>query len=317
MRCPFLREAQVKSCRAAAYRKFIVRHPGQPDAERCSSASYVDCPVAKQHIEDSPSVDHCPFLHESLVQYCAAAPVPKFIPYSESELSRCTTGGYAYCELYAELEHAGSSPEPASDGRPVEPDPVVDGIPVPGRLWYTPNHLWLDVSADGTYHVGVDGFLARTLGAVDSLTFLTMSGLQRPAVVLSVHGVDLQLAFPAEISIRKANTYLRTNPSKLLADPYGSGWLFEGKKARPTSEECVPAGLIAGSDAPSWIGAEVKCLHRFVRELSEHPDARGNVWMADGGDVQHGVCQALGREEILRLYAAFFSSYTLRREASR
>jgi glycine cleavage system H lipoate-binding protein len=177
--------------------------------------------------------------------------------------------------------------------------------------------MWLDVSADGTYHVGVDGFLARTLGPIDGLTYVTLSGLQRPAVVFSVHGVDLQVVFPSEISIRKANTYLRTNPSKILSDPYGFGWLFEGKKARPTSDERVPAGLISGRDAAGWMSDEVEHLNRFVREVLERPDARGMVHMTDGGAPQEGLCQTLRREDILRLGNEFFSPYALRREASR
>ena len=103
MRCPFLREAQVKFCRASAYRKMIVRLAEQPEHERCSSREYVNCPAAKQHMEDRPSIDHCPFLHESLVQYCTAAAVTKYIPYTESVLSQCGTESHKYCELYLGL----------------------------------------------------------------------------------------------------------------------------------------------------------------------------------------------------------------------
>ena len=312
-RCPFLREAQVKSCRAAAFRKFIVRNAGQSEEERCSSPSYVDCPVAKRHSEDRPSVDHCPFLHESLVQYCAAAPIPTYIPYSELGLSLCSTGSHAYCELFAELEHAG----PPVDGTPDAPTSAALTVATPSRLFYAPNHLWLDVDADGTYHVGADGFLARAIGAIDELTYLTLSGLQRPAVVLSLRGVDIPLVFPAEMSIRKANTHLRTHPSKLLTDPYGAGWLFEGRKARPTSDESVPGGLIAGKDAPSWMESELGRLDRFVRSLAERPGEDGVIHMNDGGAPADGLCRVLPRTDVLRLANEFFSVVTSRQGVAR
>jgi hypothetical protein len=40
----------------------------------------------------APAVSgHCPFLGESLMQYCGAAPVAKMVPYSET----CPTGALA------------------------------------------------------------------------------------------------------------------------------------------------------------------------------------------------------------------------------
>jgi hypothetical protein len=58
----------------------IVKLPEQPDNERCSSPDYLNCPVSKQHHEERPLPDRCPFLHQSLVQYCAADSVTKYIP---------------------------------------------------------------------------------------------------------------------------------------------------------------------------------------------------------------------------------------------
>jgi len=103
MRCPLLREAQVRFCTASPYRKLIVRLPVKPEQERCSSAEYVLCSSARQHFEERPSADHCPFLQESLMQYCGAAAVPKFIPYSEAVASRCTGDGHNTCAAFAAL----------------------------------------------------------------------------------------------------------------------------------------------------------------------------------------------------------------------
>jgi hypothetical protein len=103
MRCPFLREVQVKFCQASPFRKMIVRLPEPTDGERCSSADFHGCPAAKQCCEDRPSFSRCPFLQESLVQFCAAASVAKYIPYSDLPGSCCGNGEHSHCGLYRSI----------------------------------------------------------------------------------------------------------------------------------------------------------------------------------------------------------------------
>jgi hypothetical protein len=101
MTCPFLKEAQVKYCRTSTVRKLIpLAQAGRAD-EKCTSAEHRTCKVfATQTTEEETPWGGCPFLRESLMQYCGAAPVTKFVPYSESLLSRCGTDSFRYCELY-------------------------------------------------------------------------------------------------------------------------------------------------------------------------------------------------------------------------
>ena len=105
MRCPFLREAQVKFCCASEFKKMIVRSQGDESNEICSSSAYAACPSVKQRHEELPSQAHCPFLQESLVQYCSGASVVKYVPYSDPSLSRCGTSSHRYCELFLMISH--------------------------------------------------------------------------------------------------------------------------------------------------------------------------------------------------------------------
>ena len=102
------------------------------------------------------ALETCPFLHESLMQYCAAASVTRLVPYSESLLSRCGNPSYRYCELYLQMAH------------PLPPAETVDGLPMPADLGYSANHMWLDTAAqaggDGVCYAGIDAFLSRMLG---------------------------------------------------------------------------------------------------------------------------------------------------------
>lgn len=315
MRCPFLREAQVKFCRASAYRKMIARLPGQPESERCTSRAYVNCPDAKQHHEEHPSLDHCPFLHESLVQYCSAASVTRYIPYSESVLAQCGTESHKYCELFLALAHPALDTNGLLPGvaRPEKKatDQTVEGIRIPANLWFSPNHMWLDSGTDGVLHLGIDGFMAKALGEIDRLTFLTTHGFCRPTVVVTVRGVDLHVAFPNELFITKANTYLRTNPSRLVSDPYGPGWLFEGTDTERSSGKRSPLyrGLTTGRKAVSWIKEEVRRMDDRAHAFASRPDINGAVMMADGGEFSTGLMQHLNREDILHLCNEFFSPF--------
>jgi glycine cleavage system H lipoate-binding protein len=315
MRCPFLREAQVKYCRTSAFRKMIVRVPGRPDTDRCASPDYVNCPAAQSHLESAGGSTQCPLLQEALTQYCGAAPVVKYIPYSEAELSNCGTESHKYCELYLSLAHPDHASLRAAATTPSMQEGstheyLIEGTRIPGWLYYTANHMWLDVSSDGVVHVGIDAFLARMLDSVEQISFVTLQGMQRPAVVLTVHGVDLQMVFPNAFRITKANLYLRTNPSTILTDPYTLGWLFEGSiKGHDSAslDTALKAGLVSGKRAAEWFYSEMNRMTQMAHAFSNARDQVGQVAMADGGSVQPGFMQLLTRDEMLRVFNEFFS----------
>ncbi len=309
MRCPFLREEQVKSCQAAPFRKSLARSTARVDLERCSSPDHASCPVAGQSHEAHPSPSRCPFLQESLVQFCAATPKATYVPWSSSPELRCGHGGHRYCELFA-----------AASGTPVgRPDALAEaertqevaGVPMPGWLWYTANHLWLDPGDDGVCHLGIDAFVVQLVGTVEALAFLTPGGAVRPAVVLTVCGVDLTLVFPKLLSIVSANTRLRSSLDRLSADPYGLGWLFEARlpadegRGRPVGGGPDPDGLRHGQAARDWMAHEVQRASAIVynRIVSRRGGAR---LAADGGRFTPGLLHQLDREEILRLLADLF-----------
>ena len=164
MTCPFLKEAQVKYCQTSPVRKLIpIAAAGRAD-EKCSSQEHLTCPVYRTQPVEQTASGHCPYLGESLMQYCGAAPVAKMIPYSESQLSRCGSDRFRYCELYLSMAHPGA---PAGD---------VDGIPLPDWLRYSANHMWLDIGEDGICHAGIDAFLSRALGQAERISYVWQRG---------------------------------------------------------------------------------------------------------------------------------------------
>jgi glycine cleavage system H lipoate-binding protein len=277
----------------------------------------VSCPAAASNLAGGTGDTRCPFLQDALMQYCAAASVRKYIPACDALLPRCNSDDHLYCEPY--LAHADPEglrlPEPpAGSGRgPTAARPLtVDGIRVPSHLSYTPNHMWLDVAEDGHCHVGIDGFLAHVIGDVQKIGFVTSRTLDRPVAVLTVNGVDLQMVFPNPLQSTAANFYLRTNPAKLTADPYGAGWLFEG--VEPTLSGApvgavMRAGLIPAENAVRWIYAESQRLSDWVHVRISEPSPAGSRLMADGGGAERGLASYLDRDGLIDLFSEFFSSH--------
>ncbi len=323
MRCPFLQEAQVKTCRASEFRKLIVRTPFPVD-ELCSTPEHVRCLAVQHRLEDGPAGQKCSFLQEMLVQYCSAAPVTKFIPYSESLLSRCGNESHRYCDLYLSLSSPASAASPAESsaacpgnaGEQEEDVHLIEDIRVPRSLAYSANHMWLDMDSDGCCHLGIDDFLAKVLGRVEKLSFLPSKAGERPSAVLTAWGIDLQVVFPNYVALTAANTCLRANPGKLTLAPYTLGWLYEGHDPGTFVQESsisALSGLLRGKKALEWMESEVARLSEFIRDHFLVPTTPGAHCMTDGGTFSRGFIRHLPRDQALHLLNEFFSPYSGRR----
>lgn len=304
MNCPFLKETRVRSCAAAPVRMQIRNGLETMGLEKCSTPEYCECKAYRERAGAGAAADgtSCPFLEERLVQFCSVAPVTKFIPYSEASLSRCGSGSFEYCSLYLNFAQPGLTKAHSGDER----DPVVDGVRVPRRLFYTPNHMWLDVRDNGACHVGIDGLLAQALKSVSEITFATMKGVRRPSAALTLDGITWPITFPNPMLISGANLYLRRHPERLTEDPYGEGWLFEGWEA-PSAK--VREGLLSGEQAAAWMSQEVQRLNEFVHGCTARCEAALGPLMNDGGVAVADLAGQLQREELLRLLNEFFAPH--------
>lgn len=285
MPCPFLREAQVRKCLAAPLRKQIAG--GAAGAELCGSPRFGECALFRELGAEAGGARRCPHLEESYVQYCGAAPVAKYVPYSQPQSTRCGGGGHRYCELYLSLARGPAAP---------------DGVAAPGHLFFSPNHMWLDADEDGSCHIGIDALLARVLGPLDAVSFINGKGSRRPSAVLTVHGVDWPMTFPAAVLVERANLHLRAGPDRITADPYGGGWLFEGWEL-PNGAR---AELISGARAAAWMAAEVERVSEWVHGVAAR---RQPAVLNDGGLFAAGLAALLDREETLNLFHQFFGPH--------
>ncbi len=313
MRCPFLREAQVKSCGASEFKKMIIRIPTQSENEsneRCSTPEYDVCPWVKQRREEFPNETRCPFLQELLVQYCSGASVIKYVPYSDPSLLRCGTSSHRYCELFLMISHPNLLKSHEVDAPTVDAEDggpwIIDGIQTTGWHYYSTNHMWLEIDEEGICHIGVDAFLAKVIGRVDTLTFAATSGNHHPRIVITVDGVDLSIVFPNRLNITAINSHLRADPDRVITDPYTFGWLFEGIETSTSGEAGVGHGLNHGKSARIWMQNETARLSQFVHEKFAGVSETENRLVADGGAFTGQLSRHLSKEQLLILYAEFF-----------
>jgi glycine cleavage system H protein len=256
----------------------IVGQPGNTPDEKCSSPAYTTCPVYREQAKDTPSNGACPHLERKMAEYCAAATVTKYVPSTASSSLRCKSDSYRYCDLYLGAR----------------PRRTADDLEAPQELYYSRNHMWLDAAEDGCWHVGIDGLLAKVLGAADRVTFVTLGGVERPAAVVTVNGQDFEVVFPNPLTITAANLHLRSDPSRLTSDPYTLGWLFEGNW--PEASDQAAKGLMCGPGVFRWM----------LDDMTRLADFAAGTTMADGG-TPYDMLRQLDRERARRLFHEFFS----------
>ena len=103
------------------------------------------------------------------------------------------------------------------------------------------------------------------------------------------------MTFPNPLLIQKVNGHLRSDPKRLIDDPYGSGWLFAGWEL----PERTKAGLISGPHAAAWQAEEQERLAREIHELHE--------LNCDGGSPVRAISQLLSRQQLVCLFQHYFS----------
>lgn len=310
MRCPFLEEAAVCFCGVSPFRKMLLNTTRFADDEKCTSRQFTTCHLAAGRPEVKSGAGSCPFFCESLVQFCAAAPATHFIPYSETLLSSCQSEGHRYCDLFLNQAEPGRVEEPQARATRAGV-PRVDGIDLPLNLAFSPNHMWLDVSEDGSCHLGVDAFLAKVIGKVERVSFVARANVCQPAAVLRVYGVDLTLVFPGRVSIGRSNVHLLRDPDRVVSDPCGRGWLYEGRVPPPVPTAEADGGWFAhlyrGKEALAWMKSETDRMTRFVHEILSQAGPAGQRLLNDGGTFNPPIVPHLAPEDRMLLFNTFFS----------
>lgn len=294
MKCPFLRESRVKYCQAAPYKK-VIELTADSSADLCTSSAFQGCAAFRE--QGGPrSIPPCPFLHESRAQVCSQDPAVRHVPCSDQAHARCVTENHRYCEIYLSATHGAAALQGIERAFSVR---------LPPGFFLTRNHMWLDLSAEKNCHIGLDALLTRVLGRVDKLSFITSEGEQCPSVVITIHGANLHLVFPNPMQITGPNAQVRVDPERILIDPYGAGWLFEGTEPK---EKDIRSGLLAGLEAQRWMEQEVQRVSDLIHQHAPAQDGKKRLLAADGGFPVEAAIKHMRRHEISQFFDELFTN---------
>jgi glycine cleavage system H protein len=179
--------------------------------------------------------------------------------------------------------------------------PVFSGPPDGIRLAL--NHTWMKTDG-GVAVIGADEFLARLLGAVESVVLPGVGsavGARGTDIAFAHGGRTLRLASPVPGRILEVNRGVLSNPSIARNDPYGGGWLL---KIAPDPARGAAAGSFAGTAAREWLGDQMSLAREF---LSGAVPRGALASLPDGGELADGAllaCDAGAWKEFERRFTS-------------
>ncbi len=125
---------------------------------------------------------------------------------------------------------------------------------VPSDLYYTKDHEWLRLDADGTTAtIGITDFAQGELG---DIVFVELedegSEIEAEGVFGTVEAVKTvsELFMPLAATLTALNEALEDSPELVNEDPYGEGWMVKVTLDDPSALD----GLLSADDYSAMVG---------------------------------------------------------------
>lgn len=169
------------------------------------------------------------------------------------------------------------------------------------------NHTWMKMEK-GVAVIGTDEFLARMLGALESVILPDVGATVAPASpnIALAHGErKVRLASPVAGRILAVNTGVLRNPALARRDPYGNGWLL---KVSPDPAHGGASGSVAGAAAREWLRDQMSLAKEFLTGV---PPRTSFASLPDGGEPAEGAllhCDAAAWEEFERRFTTIHAT---------
>ena len=175
------------------------------------------------------------------------------------------------------------------------PTPLVAmKVPQPPQgIFLDAAHTWLRITSDGCLRVGIDDFLAEAVGQVDRVEVPAQgTTIERgsPLFTLFVKGRKLVVPSPAAGTVMSANDKALRDPSAVVRDPYGAGWVAS---LWTRDHHAAISPLRIGAAATHFLREELHRLADFMVPARVHATV---PVMADGGLPGKGAAANLDDE---------------------
>jgi len=137
----------------------------------------------------------------------------------------------------------------------------IRGFEFPEDLFYLIEHdVWVRLEADGQATIGITSLGAHISGEFIEFMARPIGELierERAFGMLEMSKVIRSARAPIGGTITAVNAKVRTEPTLINGDPYGTGWLV---RMRPSAWENDSRLLVTGSDIPPAVEAYMALL---------------------------------------------------------
>jgi len=172
----------------------------------------------------------------------------------------------------------------------------------PGGVSLTTNHTWMKNNPDGTTTIGLDELLGRLVGAVESVS-LPRTGFTPAAAGIGFRNGSrvLQLTSPVAGEVVETNPEVAKDPSLLVRDPYGKGWLM---RIAPRPDAAARAREYVVDRPLEWLQEQVALVRDFLALNSAREAA---PVLQEGGLPSEGALQQFD-ENVWKEFGRTFTS---------
>ena len=127
---------------------------------------------------------------------------------------------------------------------------------IPDDLYYSKEHEWLRLEADGSATIGITDHAQQELGDIVYVELPDAgSALETDEVMGSVESVKAvsEIFCPVAGSVTEVNESLEDAPEVVNSDPYGDGWLI---RLRLDDAESVAGTMLSAADYEKHVAGE-------------------------------------------------------------
>ena len=152
---------------------------------------------------------------------------------------------------------------------------------IPRGYFFSQKHAWLEILGSGNARVGIDDFVQKIIGSIDSVRLVPEKiAVKRgdPILTITQNGRELSLGAPISGKVLAVNDALLKSPELLTQDPYLSGWIATIQPENISSEL---KSMSVAEEAAIWLRKEVTRFRDFITVRT--PQLATGVTMLDGG----------------------------------
>ncbi len=174
----------------------------------------------------------------------------------------------------------------------------IQGFKFPHGIYLHPGHTWVKIEEDNTVRVGLDEFILRALGPLDSIS-MPLLGKEvqqdQPVITLARGANIVKMLSPISGVVTAANSKMTTLSVVGNADAYADGWIL---RIHTDDLRQELKNLKMGAEMTEFIGEEIEHLFREIE------DAVGPL-AADGGQLVEDICGKLPQLDWNKLARSF------------